>query len=162
MSNRYIIIPQDAEFLDPHTNEPVKVGEKDGEPVFMEKKSFDWWLHVYILSHLQFSVEVGGYDATKARDQIAKSLTKAMDSGASYFSVTADQWRRLNICTSRAVGEHADELYKEKPNTRILAMSSHGMTRPMDNFSAGIYMEFLDAIANASTNEPVSQEVAEN
>jgi len=154
VSDRYIIIPPDAKFIDPYTREPVKVPGENGEVVDHPDRSFDWFMHVHILTHLQFSMEVGGYDAVKAAKQIAKDMEKAIESGYGYFAVSADNWRRLNRTISRAEAADADEPLKDRPNTRVLAKSSHGMTRPMTNFTALCFMEHLDAIANASTNKP--------
>lgn len=117
-------------------------------------RPFDWFMHAHILSHLQFSMEVGGHDAVRASRQIARSMEKALDAGEWFFVITADQHRRLMCCIAQAEDKYADELMKEKPNPRILALSSHGMTRPMDNFTAQCFMKHIDAIVMASPNKP--------
>ncbi len=161
MSNRYIIIPPDAEFRDQYTKEIVMAPGPNGAVVKAPNRSFDWFMYVHILSHLQFSMEVGGYDAKKSGKQIGKAMEKAIDDGESFFEVTADQWRQLNCTTARPADKDSGEILKEKPNLKILARSSHGMTRKMDNFTADCFMEFMDAIANASTNKPEPAKKAE-
>ena len=59
---------------------------------------------------------------------------------------------RIDVFTPEA--SEANEPMKDKPNPKILAKSTHGMVRPMDNFTAQCFMEHMDAIQNASTNEP--------
>jgi len=154
MSDRYITLPAPAQFLDSYTKELVKVRDEEGNMVDHPERTFDWFMHVFVLSHLQFSMDVGGYEAAKAGKEIAKAMEKAMDAGEAFFAVSADNWRRLNCCFARPDDKHADERMKEKPNTKILAKSSHGLTRPLDNFTASCFMDHMDAIANASTNKP--------
>jgi hypothetical protein len=154
MSDRYIIFPDPAEFRDSYTKEIVKVKNEMGQMVDHPDRPFDWFVHAHLISHLQFSMDVGGYDAAKSAKEIAKAMEKAMDAGEWFMRVTADQHRRLMCCIARADDKHSDEPFKEKPNPKILAMSSHGMTRPMDNFTAQCFMDHMDAIANASTNKP--------
>ena len=154
MSDRYIIFPEPARFIDSYTKEPVLVPNDKGQRVPIPDRTFDWFMHAHILSHLQFSMEVGGYDAAKAAKQIAKAMEKAMDEGKKYFKVSADNWRRLCRTLAAPEAAEANEVYKDKPNTNILAKSCQGMTRPMDNFTAQCFMEHMDAIQNASTEEP--------
>lgn len=154
MSDRHITIPSPAEFRDAHTKERVKVKNERGVLMDHPDRTHDWFMHAHILSHIQFSLDVGGHEAVRAGKEIARSLDKAMDSGASSYPVTTDQWNRLNCCIACPASDDEDERMKEKPNPRILAKSSHGMTRELDNFSASCFMDHLDAIANASTNKP--------
>lgn len=154
MSERYIVIPPPAVFIDSVTKEPVLVKDAKGKLVTLPDRPFDWFMHVYMLSHLQFSMEVGGYDAAKAGKSIARALDKAIDNEQHFFSISADNWRRLNCCIARPKDEDSDELLKPKPNPKVLAKSIQGMARDMDNFTAYCFMEHMDAIANASTNEP--------
>ena len=120
MSERWITIPPPAEFLDAHTKDRITRKNVEGESVVLPDRTFDWFMHVYILSHLQFSMTVGGYDAVKAAKQIAKSMEAAMDKGELCFAVSADQWRRMNCCIAKAEDKHSDERLKEKPNLKIL------------------------------------------
>ncbi len=154
MSDRYIIIPKPAEFRDGYTKKLVKVQNEQGQMIDHPDRPFDWFIHVFILSHLQFSQNVGGYDATKAGKQIAKALEKAMDAEEEFFTVSTDNWRRLNCTIARPDDKYQDEPLKENPNPRILSLSAHGMTREMDNFTASCFEDHMDAIANASTNKP--------
>lgn len=154
MSDRHIILPPPAEFKDSYTKEPVQVTDEFGKKVDHPDRTFDWFMHVYILSHLQFSMEVGGYDAAKAAKQIAKAMEKAMDAKESFFVVSVNNHRRLLCCIARADDKDADEPFKEKPNPRILAKSTHGMTRVMDNFTASCFIKHLDAITMASPDKP--------
>lgn len=154
MSERYIIFPAAAEFRDSYTKVTVKVKDELNQLVDHPDRTFDWFVHAHLLSHLQFNIEVGGHDAVRAGKQITKAMEKALDAGEWFFAITADQHRRLMCCIARADDKHADEPFQEKPNPRILAMSSHGMTRPMDNFTSSCFMDHIDAVANASTNKP--------
>lgn len=154
MSERYIIFPKPAEFRDSYTKEIIKVADGKGGVEDHPDREFAWFMHVYMLSHLQFSMEVGGYDAVKASKKIAKDMEKALDENKPFFGVSGNSWKRLNCCTLRADDKDADELLKDKPNPGILAKSSRGMTRKMDNFTALCFMDHMDAIQNASTNEP--------
>lgn len=154
MSDRYIIIPEPAKFLDPHTKQPAMVLDQDGNPQPLPDRTFDWFLHTFMLTHLQFSMEIGGYDAVKAAKEIGKSLDKALDAGEKYFVVSADQHRRLMTCLTPPTQDNWDVPSGPNPNKHILAMSTQGMTRPMDNFVASCFMSHMDAIANASTNKP--------
>jgi hypothetical protein len=151
---RHITIPPVAQFLDVYSKEQAITKAPDGSMVEFIDRPHDWFMHVYIFTHLQFSLDVGGYAAVKAAKDIAKAMEKAMDAGEKSYAVSADQYRRLCCCIACPSEDDMDELVSERPNQRILAKSSHGMTVPMSNFQANCYMENFDAIANASTNKP--------
>ena len=156
MSERHIIIPPPAEFRDSVTREIILARNEDNELVPHPERSFDWFMHVHVLTHLQFSVEIGGYEAVKAGKNIAKAMENALDAGKPYFVVTADEHRRLMRCIATPTDNEVDETLKEKPNMRIIAKSALGMRAAMNSITAYAFCEFMDAIANASTNKPTA------
>ena len=152
--SRYIIIPKPATFIDPGSKETAFVMSQDGTKTLLVDRDHEWFMHVYMLSHLQFNQDVGGVEASRASKDIARSLEKAVTAGEHYYEVSDDGLRRLKCCMARATEEDHKESRKEKPDPRALAKSTLGMTRPMDNFTSTCYMEHFDAIENASTVKP--------
>ncbi len=154
MSERHITFPADAEFKDGASNEILKVQNEDGSMSDHPNRSFIWFLHTYLLSHLQFSIEVGGHEAVRSAKQIARSADRSYDAGEPSFAVSANDHKRLMCCIARADDEDADELLKPRPNPRILAKSSHGMSYPMKNYETQAFIGHLDAVVDASVNKP--------
>jgi len=144
MSNRFIKIPEPTPFIDPATGDVVQVRGEDGEISDAEPKTHVWFLHTYILSHPIFSMKSGGYDAVRDQKLIGKAIDNAADLGISFYEVTADQLRMMQLTMRRATSETKD---KEK--------SSEAM-RPMTNFEAWSLFAHMDAIMDASTNKPMT------
>lgn len=166
--SKHITIPKPATFIDPGSNKKATMPNEAGEPVDLPDRDHEWFMHVYILSHLQFNTEVGGAEASRASAEIARSLKKAVDEDAISYEVSDDNHRRIKCCIARATDEdwkavqEATKINPQngqpgKPDPRILAKSTLGMTRALDNFTATSFMDHFDALEDASTKKPEPQ-----
>jgi hypothetical protein len=154
MSSRYITIPAPATFIDPGTKKRALIPKEGGGVTEMADRDHEWFVHVYILSHLQFNTEVGGVEAARSAREIGRSLDKALLDGLWYYEISEDALKRIKLTMARASDEDYEEARKEKPNPRVLANSTLGATRGMSNFEASCYMDHFDAFENASTKKP--------
>lgn len=152
--SRYIIIPTPATFIDPGSKKVATVENADGIRVALAPRDHEWFLHVYMLSHLQFDISVGGAEAAIASKDIGRALDQAVSAGQHFYEVSDDNLRRLKCCIARASDDDFQEARQEKPNPRILAKSTLGLTRPMDNFTSSCFVDHFNAIENATTVRP--------
>ena len=162
----YITIPDPATFIDPGSKKKALTQDASGEAVPMHDRDHEWFLHVYILSHIQFSLEVGGGEATRAAAEIGRAVSKAIADGQGWYEVSDDNLRRIKCCYARATDEDytavREATAKEggKPDPRILAKSSLGMTRGMSNFESTAWQDHFDALDGASPKKPETVAVA--
>ena len=152
--SRYITIPKPATFIDPGTKKPAQIQNEDGTKNTLVPRDHEWFMHVYMLSHLQFNIDVGGAEAARAAKDIGRTLEAAVLSKEHFYEVSDDSLRRLKCCMARASEEDYQAAREVNPDNRILAKSTLGMSRKMDNFTAKCFVDHFDAIENASTIKP--------
>lgn len=156
MSDVYITIPKPATFIDPGSKKTALAPNADGVMTGMVDRDHEWFVHVYILSHLQFDVNVGGAEAARASREIARALEKAVVAKDYCYAISEDNLRRIRCCLAKATAEDWKESLKDKAeqDPRILAKSTLGMARHMDNFSAMCFVDHFNAFEHTSAERP--------
>ena len=151
----YVTIPGPATFIDAGSKKKAFIEDGNGVRIPMADRDHEWFMHVYILSHLQFSMEVGGGEASRAASEIGRSISKAVAEGASFYEVSNDNLLRIKCCYARATEADYNAVRNAaKPDPRILAKSSLGMARKLSNFEAISFQDQFDALDGASPKKP--------